>query len=294
MRLFRERVLELELSAAGASQRLEEVLSGAERLILSYERHGSLAAQTLYWGIATLSPQSPPLIGDVESVLYFALAYREPAEIVAFATNPYSGTLHDLLSAGRLTGHRITLLTPKPQDSRVASLLSSHSGVFFLEGLDEVESSVVMAIAAFRALSRLFRGSLEARGKRLHSHAEEGFGSIVEDMIGAYVDQLARLLSEERVVATSTRLLEPAAELFVTSLRVLGRHARFERPELIDEPASIVMLHTSVEDKYASQLALNFAKMGSRVLQLRMNTDPLEAPIYFGLLAAFLNFLKRF
>ncbi len=267
-------------------------LSDATRLVVLYDRHGFLPASLVYWFNNVLNPSRTVLLFDVESFVYHVAPYRDGGPVLAYASNPYSPAVYELLQTTRALGHEAVLVLPQPRDERARGLLSRFERVRFVDVHDEVEYATLEAITVFKYYAGLYGDRLDARGGRLRRHAEEGFSVLGEELVGKYVGNLEDVVSERAVYVSSTRFLEPAGLLFSQALRSAGISSVYVSLEQAPLSGHLVLLYNSVEEFLVKQRVVELTRLGVKVHSIQMNTDPLESLVYFAILSLFINALK--
>lgn len=279
---------ELESKSRILAEKIIDFLKlGKEYVIVTYHRQGYLPASILYWFIATMEPDNRTVFSDANTVSYYIVAYREPGKILFLTTNPLSGTTINLLQSSSLTGNKVFFVTPKPRDPRLLDALSQYNPIY-IEYNDELEASLLMSIAAYHAASRYYRDRLGKRGGRLYQHSLEGFAVVVNELLEKYMEELEKISSHKEVIVSSSKMLEPSSLFFVEALRRIGVKTHYEAPEQLIGPANVLLLTTSVEEYYARELLFKMNMMNIRIVHLPINTDPLEAQIYYAVLAYYL------
>ncbi|ADI31193.1 hypothetical protein Shell_0043 [Staphylothermus hellenicus DSM 12710] len=258
-----------------------------EYVIITYNRQGYLPASILYWFILTMEPESRVVFGDANTVSYYIVAYREPGKTLFLATNPFSGATITLLQSSSLTGNKVFFITPKPADLRLIDMLSKYDPIY-IEFNDELEASLLMSMAAYHAASKHYKDKLGRRGSRLYKHSLEGFTVVINELLEKYMDQLEKISMLKEVIVSSSKILEPSSLFFVEALRRIGVKTHYEAPEQIVGPTNVLLLTTSVEEYYAREILFKMNMMNTKTIHLPINTDPLEAQIYYAVLAYYL------
>jgi len=257
------------------------------RIHIAYHRYGYLPASIMYWFILTMDPEKSVTLSDSTSSAYYILPYSEPALVVLFSSDPFSSSVLNLAQAARLLEHNLLIVTLKPHDKRVETLLSRYS-VTYIETVDELEAMLTASIATYYAMSKLYSDRLGARGRRLYSHVEEGITPVVEELIERYLDRLEALAHGNKWIVTSSKMLEPAALYFTEALRRVNIESYYQVPDQVLGYENTLLLSTSVEEYTIRELRFRYNMMGVKLQDLVLNTDPLEAQIYIALLAYYL------
>ncbi len=256
-------------------------------MIVAYHRHGYLPASIMYWFMVTMDNSINLLFNESDALSYYILPYREESKIVFFSTNPYTSSTLNLLQTGSLTGYDVLLVTMTPRDERVKSIYSRYN-VLYIDREDEMESTLIMVLTTYYALSKLYRDSLGIRGKHIYEHVVEGLSPVIGELIDRYIGVFEKTLRLKRLFITSSKLLEPVSLYIVEAYRRLGVETYYQKPEYIVGDTDVLLLSTSVEEYLARELRFKYRVMNISLNEIILNTDPLEAQIYLSLLAYYL------
>jgi hypothetical protein len=266
---------------------LEFLRTSSEQVIITYHRQGYMPSSIMYWFISTMEPSIRIVFHDANTITHYIIAYRESGKLFFISTNPHSAITINLLQAASIMGNKILFVTSKPLDPRLIDMFSKYNPLYISYN-DELEASIMLSIATYKAVSKHYRRGLGRRGERLYRHSVEGFSVIVGELINKYIDSLEKIISHKELVVSSTKLLEPASLFFVEALRRINIKAHYEFPEQVIGPGNILFLTTSIEEYYARELLFKMRMMGLNIIDMVMNTDPLEAQIYYAILAYYL------
>ncbi|OYT38615.1 MAG: hypothetical protein B6U89_05545 [Desulfurococcales archaeon ex4484_58] len=292
LEFFIKKISKLEEESRVLADNLRSGFSGKGRnYIITYHRLGYLPASIAYWFILTMDIDRNVLFNESNAITYYVLPYREKSFLLFYTSNPYTASTINLLQSARVMGYDTLVVTLEPRDERVKSIYSRYNKLYVLRE-DEIEATLIMSIATYYALSRIYRDKLGVRGKHLYQHVEEGLTPIVEELIDKYLDQLTRIVRNKNVIVTSSKILEPVAIYLVEILRRINLKAYYQSPEQVPSSQYIVLLSTSVEEYLARELMFKYNMMNSTVENMVMNTDPLEAQIYFAILFYYLTTIK--
>jgi hypothetical protein len=289
-----ERLSNLERKASNLINGLPQHILLENPLIVSYDRLGYLPASLVFWFNTILNPYRRVLLSDFNSVIYHIAPYREGDSIIAFASNPYTPSVYEFLQTTNLLGLEAHVFLPSPQDTKVREALNRFRGVHYVEVWDEVEASLAETLGVFGFYSNAFKDKLGRRGMNLQKHAEEGFSVIAEELARKYSDVLEKILAERELFVSSTKILEPAGQLFSQALRNIGVRSIYTHLDQIPGSSTVLLLTSSVEEFLVKPRVVELTHQGSRVHGLQLNTDPLESLVYIGILAFFLSKLKSF
>jgi len=213
---------------------------------------------------------------------YYIAPYDESreAEVVATATPDGYSDLYLLLDQLVLTGHRVTVLSGDLPEQ----IKSRFSYVDSLEVLwDELGLLRLAQLVAYSVAS-LSRGDLRRRARRVLDECTS-LHVVADDLVERYREELDALRSTlvRPHVVTYTPTMEVAAQLLAygsdRSLAVLADlpsvHAYLRRVS-----KDVVAFTTDVEVYSLRYHLSKVAELGGRVVELRLRTDPLTAPLY--------------
>jgi len=213
---------------------------------------------------------------------YYIAPYDESREVDVIATATPDGysDLYILLDQLVLTGHRVTVIS--------GNLPEQLKGRFSYVDLVEVPWNELgllrLAQLVAYSVASLSRGDLRRRARRVLDECTS-LHIVVEDLVERYREELNTLRSilVRPHVVTYTPTMEVAAQLLAygsdRSLAVVADlpsvHAYLRRVS-----KDVVAFTTDVE-VYSLRYHLNkIAELGGRVVELRLRTDPLTAPLY--------------
>ncbi len=285
---YRRIIEEVEEKSRRIARDLVEVFRGLDYAIIAYHRQGYLPASIHYWMKAVLDRWSRTHLVEAATLAYYLVAYSEPTNIVYYTSNPRSSSTLHLLQSSSLTGHRIYIYTVKLGDERLLDILEQYNP-YYIDSRDELEASLIYAMSVYHALAGEYREAMGRRGERLYRHSVEGFAVIVEELLSKYMGVLRELTGLGEVRVTSSHMYEPVSLYFVEALRRRGVRAYYEPIEYVAGPGNILLLSTSVEEYLLKEKRFRLGMTGAHIYEINMNTDPLEALIYFPLLAYYLS-----
>ncbi len=275
--------------ARSASRELADYLrSGSNELLLTYSYMGYPAASILYWLLFTLRPDLRTALMDADTASYYAVAYRSDLTIVAFTTKPDSAATIRITDSSRLTGARVMVVSPQPSEKTRLYMRDA-----LLKTVPAADSEITASL--WEALLAYYTGLSMAqegrRGERLRAIANQGFSVIVEELVEKYMDLTIKALGAREIVITSGKLLEPASAALAKALKSRGVNASYSPISLLEPVGNeyVLIVSCSVEDHLISEKKILIAMSGGRTLELRLNLDPLEAPIYVLILALYLE-----
>ncbi len=282
------KIEKLEEYARRIAVDIKNSIQGLNELIIAYHRHGYLPASLHYWMKTTLTSWKKTLLVEASTLTYYIAAYSEPTNIIYYTTNPRSASTIHLLQATSLTGHRVLVYTIKPLDERLRELLEQYNP-YYISVNDELEASLIYALAVYHALAEEYRDAMSRRSERLYKHSREGFSIIVDELLTKYKDIINAVTSiKDRLIITSTKILEPICLYYVEALRRKGIKTYYTPLDHIEEPGNVLLLTISVEEYLVKEKKFKLFMKGGKIHELTINTDPLEALIYHSLIAYYI------
>ncbi|AFL67031.1 hypothetical protein [Desulfurococcus amylolyticus] len=293
VRAYLGKLGKLEEEARSLSNSIRNFLSeiGSNRLIISYNGHGYLPASCMFWHVVTMDEEKSILLLDIPSTSLYVLAYRDPTPLIIYTSN-HSGLLN-ILQIARIMNHPYMALVAKPVNEKIVEVLKSYN-IIYTSIDDELDSTLVMAIAVFHALASIYKDRLSKRGVRVFEHSREGFTLIAGELIEVYKEVFSKVSLHRELVVSSSRLMESSARYLVDALKRRQVNARYEYPESIPNSADVLLIGTSVEEYYLRELKSRLAVGKTRVNELILNTDPIEANIYLAIIANYLAWSTRY
>lgn len=271
-----------EAEARRLSSRLMDFLNSniSRTLIYAYTGHGAIPAYISYWYSITMNTH-PVIVGDAEDIAIYVLPYRDDVSVVVYSTGEYS-KLVNLAQVARVLGVDTLTLVPTPTDERLRNIAKYYMFNTF-SARDLYEAALVLTLTSFFSHSKLYRNSLQYRGRRLFEHGEEGFAVVVQTLIQKYIPALEKILAYRDLYVSSSRLLKPSSQLLTRTLTDLGINAIYvPLEEVMVTKNPILLVYTSTEERSFREL-----KVTRRIepVELVFNTDPLEASVYLALMA---------
>ena len=278
-------LLRVEEKAREYSELIEIFLNQVSGdLYTTYTGLGYLPASVLYWYLNVMSSTLKCVIGEVEEIALHILPYREKGSLIIFSVEEYS-KLISALQAIRLLDYNYLAFALTPLDERLRALLK-HYNVSTYSASNLVEASLLMSLAVFHALAKRYKNRLQSRGLRLAKHSEEGFTPVLSSLVESYRGVLEEIAeSRELITVTSSKFLEPAALTLVHALRKHNLLVYYTPLEFAERAEKTLLVSSSVEERIRREFK---SKTTHPVLELVLNTDPLEAGIYIAMLSYYL------
>jgi hypothetical protein len=280
---FTSEIFEIENKARVFSRKILDFLtqSRGNTILYSYTGYGYTPASLMYWYSLTFQSTKHPLLTEAEESSIYLLPYRDDLSILVFSTGEYS-KLVATLQVARVLGVDYLAIAPEPPTDNLKSIAKFY-GVEQVPLQGKVETALFATLASFFAISELYKSGLEARGRRLFTHGQEGFAVTARSFIEKYIDELDKIMKHDDIYITSTRFLEASAILLTHAIRELGKSAKYvplEEAVNLDAPLLAVFLTT--EERVRREFKA--LKHGS-MIEFLLNVDPLEGIVYLTLLS---------
>lgn len=264
---------------------LEFIQTSREELAITYSGLGYTPAAILYWIITVSDPGKTPVLQDADTIALYRLAYREKASVIVFSSRGTESTLVRIADASRWTGGDILVISPKPPEI-LRELLRNTP----LIETPIVQNEVVASL--YESLLSLYTGielgkTLGERIKKLRKFISEGYSVTIEELYEKYRRVLGELRSNEYVVVTSTKFLEPSAYTILHVLQEKQVKASYIPLPLLKprRGETVLFVSSSVEESVLREKKMKAITSGAKVLELTLNVDPLELHIYTHILA---------
>jgi hypothetical protein len=235
----------------------------------------------MYWYSLTFQSIKHPVLTEAEESSIYLLPYRDDLSILIFSTGEYS-KLIATLQVARVLGVDYLAIAPEPPTDNLKSIAKFY-GVEQAPLKGVFETALFTTLASFFAVSELYKSGLEARGRRLFAHGQEGFAVTTKSFIEKYIGELSKIMEHDDIHITSTRFLEASTILLSHAIRELGKSAKYiplEEALSLDAPLIAVFLTT--EERVRRELKV---LKQSPLIELLLNVDPLEGIVYLTLLS---------
>lgn len=223
---------------------------------------------------------------DPHELAYYIAPYDEGREmdILLLSTPEGLNDLYILLEQLTLTGHRVALVSD-PLPDIVKRRFSEVDRVEIAWG--DMGLLKLTSILAYTAAG-LGRKELHIRTEKIREESLT-LADVADDLVENYSEELVvvREVFKEPYIVTYTPTLEPAAELVAVGSSG-SRAVAVEIPSAhlyVGRVSSKVLAFTTDVEVYTVRYYLNkIAEKGGRVVEVKMRTDPLTAPLYALLL----------
>lgn len=284
-----ERVREAEKWAKENKDKVVEFALRHERLAITYTGSSIIASKIFSHTLRTLTPSANIVEACIDTLTYHVAPYTEGLGVIVFAEKGTENSLIRLLDSTYYTGNNVLLITPTPIQM-VKNRLRGQ-GLIVVNIRDKLLGEVMLAsVSGYEIAKRLRR---EDEGKlrfnRLGMEVHD-YTSIVDELVSIYRLQLEEL--KENVDKISliayTPTMEPVAYLaqklllekkrLVPLLELTRTISLFE--EKLLEKGLVLLFSTTVEEYSVKELLFKSMASRAKVLELKIRTDPLTAPIY--------------
>ncbi len=267
-----------EEEAEKLAARLAEFLRDARFIVFTYTGRGVLAAYTAYWVLRTLRPEARVELHDPEALSLHVAAYNEPFKCVVFGDKERISSIVRIADSASLSGHEVMVLAPAIADEAAKHRLSKVE-------VERVDSELYGLSEAMAAAKAAVRSSTGSRAERLQDEvvkfvdAFEGAYQALSSPLEGIVKSNSWVLASPTLMGAALYAREVLAE---RGLRLCVAPLHYVPPGA----GEVVVMHTGVEDYAANEACFNAIKRGVRVRRVRVNTDPLTAPVYVAMVVA--------
>ncbi len=285
-----ETVRELEKWAKKQADKLAEFVEKSERLAITYTGLGIIPARIFSSYLYILSPNKNILSGCIDTVTYHIAPYTEDTSVVLFSEKGVENSIVRLMDTVYYTGNKLLIISPKPAEyirkrqRNTVLLETSHDNTILAETLLAVQAGYRIALKYKKNEDR------ELRFNRLRIEVAD-FSSIIEELESIYSVELASLKTNIDKINTIiyTPTMEPVAHLLQTVIaektsRLIPVIDVTRAIRVLDEKLArnqlYVLASTTVEEYSVRELLFKARINRSQVIELKIKTDPLTAPVY--------------
>ena len=285
-----ETVRELEEWARRESSRLAGFVEESERLAITYTGLGIIPARIFSSYLYVLSPNKNILSGCIDTVTYHIAPYTEDTSVVLFSEKGVENSIVRLMDTVYYTGNKLLMVSPKPAEYVERR---QRNTVFIETPYDNtVLAETLLAVQAGYRIALRYResGDRELRFNRLRIELAD-FSSIIGELASIYSAELASIKAGmdkiDAIIYTPT--MEPVA--YLLQMVVAERTGRIipvidvtRTIRVFDERLTrnqlYVLASTTVEEYSVRELLFKARMNRSQVIELKIKTDPLTAPVY--------------
>ncbi len=244
---------------------LTPLLEGSQRIFVAYGPYTRGLARFFRLALKLSNPQLSVEIVDSDSYPSMELPYVSEYVDALIAFLRAGSRIHRVATVARLLQVKAIAVVPKlPEVVRRA-----------LRGFNaiEVEDSVYSLSIVLAALE-IASKSKEARASRVSGELAID-SELVEDV-------KRRFSTVSSSLGSSTIVCSSATEAMCDEVKARGYAARHLHEALAACESSIVLAYASCEDQVASEFVLNYRRKcpNAKISGVRVNTDPLTAPLY--------------
>ncbi len=224
-------------------------------------------------------------------LMYYVAPYNEGREldILLIATPGGLSDLYLLLDQLVLTGHRVALVTEPLPESMKARFGSVELAEVQLGRMGLLK---LLASLAY-SVSKVARSELRRRADRVAGECLS-LAQVADELVEMYSEELKAIRGVflEPHIVTYTPTMEPVAEMVSLGYgKSLAIMADISSAHLyVDRFARKVLLFTTDVEVYTVRYYLTkIAERGGKVVEVRVRTDPLTAPLYALLLLYYID-----
>lgn len=285
-----ERVSTAEEWAKDRKDKLIDFTLRHERIAVTYTGLSIIASKIFSYTLRTLSPSFNIIEACIDTLTYHIVPYTEDLGIIAFVEKGTENSLIRLLDSAYYTGNKVLLITPP----LVRMIRSKVRGQELIEVNinDVLLSEIILAsVAGYEIARRKIREDDKAlRLNRLRIEVHD-YSSIVYGLISSYrmqLNELRDLLDKVEIIGY-TPTMEPVAyymqSIILEKTRKLIPTIELTRTLSLVEDKKIldgimVLFSTTVEEYSVRELLFKSIPFKIKVVDLKIKTDPLTAPVY--------------
>lgn len=284
-----ERVREAEKWAKENKDKVVEFALRHERLAITYTGSSIIASKIFSHTLRTLTPSANIVEACIDTLTYHVAPYTEGLGVIVFAEKGTENSLIRLLDSTYYTGNNVLLITPTPIQM-VKNRLRGQ-GLIVVNIRDKLLGEVMLAsVSGYEIAKRLRRedeGKLRFNRLGIEVH---DYTSIVDELVSIYRLQLEELKEniDKISLIAYTPTMEPVAylaqKLLLEKKRLIPLLELTRTISLLEEKllekGLVLLFSTTVEEYSVKELLFKSMASRAKVLELKIRTDPLTAPIY--------------
>ncbi len=261
-----------------------------ERIAVSFTGLGVIASKVFSHTIRTLIPGYPLIDASIDTLTYHVAPYTEGLGIIVFAEKGTENSLIRLLDSTYYTGNHVLLITPQPLQQVKARLRGQQ--LVLVDRPRRILRQVLLAsISGYEVADRVReKGDKALRFNRLRIEVHD-YSSIVDELLSIYSSELRVLadsLDKVSVIAYTPTMESPAYYLQSIVLEKTGKLIPLVEltsivgfvEDKVLRNSTIVLFSTTVEEYSVKELLFKSMMARNKVLELKIRTDPLTAPVY--------------
>ncbi len=291
-----ERISTAEEWAKNYKDKLIDFILRHERIAVTYTGLSIIASKIFSYTLRTLNPSLNIIEACIDTLTYHIVPYIEDLGIIAFVEKGTENSLIRLLDSTYYTGNKVLLITPP----LVRMIRNRVRGQELIEvNLNDVLLSeiILASVTGYEIARKKIRKDDKAlRLNRLKIEVHD-YSSIVDELISSYrvqLNELKDLLDKVKIIGY-TPTMEPVAyymqNIVLEKTRKLIPTIELTRTLSLVEDKKIrdgvmVMFSTTVEEYSIRELLFKSMPSKIRIMDLKIKTDPLTAPVYGIILLA--------
>lgn len=294
-----ERVSAAEEWAKNHKDKLIDFILRHERIAVTYTGLSIIASKIFSYTLRTLSPSLNIIEACIDTLTYHIVPYTEDLGIIAFVEKGTENSLIRLLDSAYYTGNKVLLVTP-PLIRIIRSKVREQE-LIEVNINDVLLNEIILAsITGYEIARRKIKKDDRAlRLNRLRIEVHD-YSSIVDGLISSYrmqLDELKDLLDKVGIIGY-TPTMEPVAyymqSIILEKTRKLIPTIELTRTLSLVEDKKIfdrimVLFSTTVEEHSVRELLFKSMPSKIKIVDLKIKTDPLTAPVYGIILLASMN-----
>ena len=284
--------------ANSTSENLVKEIGEAEPII-TFAGKGAIPALVFYWAYQILASK-PTVMLEVDAATFHLLPYGEGYKLIHFASTGKDSSLVRIADAAKFTNSQLVVISPEIHKMLTQKL--KHARIFEVpSNLELTVATSILALKSGYGLAVLHSKRSDERIKRLESEISDLAG-VVEEVIRSYEDKVLdaykALTSSLDLVVTYTPTMESSARyLAETAYSAFGKIIPIlPISSVIDKVSGgsvIIAFTTGVEDDSVKELRYKCLTSMCKLIEFRVNTDPVTAQIYGLMLGKAVSLIKR-
>ncbi len=272
--------------------KIKKVVDESERLVVTYigTYLPKIACFQFYYILRTIGFKIS--IATPEEVAYYIAPYTGvwsgQISTLIFADKPSSMIIR-VTDSVKLSGNKVALISATSLPPLIASKVED---VRLVTLDNNLQLPVFATIAAATiALKPSTSNGVSNRLKRVIEEAKT-IGEVAAEVVEKYSTKIVRVLRQvETVIIAYSPTLYPAVELISEMnlknyrrnlvLVPLSQATQLVEENWIETSSQLLLVHTGVEDDIVREVKFKASMHNISVEQIRINTDPLTAQLYF-------------
>ncbi len=277
----------IEEQVAEYRTRVEDFIKNTQRIALVYGGSGIISSSIAYWYFKLLRPEVATFMYSIDEFIYHVAPYMQfKPDVLGVFGEGQDNNIIRLRDIGESLGLNYLILSPEIHQN-VKSRIRSENIVIF----NAMNNTLCMSLLLAKAITSTITLHKTLRAKRLISEVKD-FSIIAQELYDKYkevIEDVERLIyTTKNILVTYTPTMLPPAYSLFYDLRLKGLDANVINITLALQLAQehsqpgigLIVFSTDVESHLVNELLFKARARGYKVVDIRLKTDPLTAPIY--------------